>query len=83
MKIDRVRIKFRRDLIPMRILEVTAFVLLILNTPIPSGRSTFISDAVQLTSIAAVADAKCRLHLLRFLRDDVDDAALCIRAVEG
>ena len=83
MEIDRVRIKFRRDLIPMRILEVAAFVLLILNTPIPSSHSAFISDAVQLTSIAAVADAECRLHLLRFLRDDVDDAALCIRAVEG
>ena len=67
----------------MRILEVTALILLVLNTPIPTVRAAFVCRAIELATIAAIADAECRLHSPRLLRNDVDDAALCIRAIEG
>ena len=79
---DRVGIQMGWHFISVRVFKIVALVLLVFHTPIPSRLSTFVSDAVQLTSIAAVADTECRLHLLRFLRNDVDDAPLCVRAVE-
>ena len=66
----------------MCILEFSALILLVFHAPIPAVFTAGIRDAVLLTAIAAVADAERRLHPLCLLRDDVDDAALGIRAVE-
>ena len=68
--------------ITVSILEVPALILLVLDAPVPSALTARIRDAVLLTPIAAVADAERRLHPRCLLRDDVDDAALRIRAVE-
>ena len=67
----------------MRILEVSALILLVFDAPIPAVFTAGIRDAVLLTTVATVADADRRLHPLCLLRNDVDDAALGIRAVEG
>ena len=78
VNIDRVGIQFRWCLVSMRVLEVTALVLLVLDTPIPAVRTALICHAIELATIAAVADAERCLHSLRLLRDDVDDTPLCI-----
>ena len=83
MQADGVCIELRRRCIAVRILEVSALILLVFDAPIPSVRTAGIRDAVLLTTVAAVADADRRLHPLCLLRNDVDDAAFGIRAVEG
>ena len=66
----------------MPVFEVVALVLLILEPPIKTVLAALVSNAIELLAEAAISRLNRRFRILRLLRDDVDDAALGIRAVK-
>ena len=66
----------------MPVFEVVALVFLILEPPVKTVLASLVGNAVELLAEAAVSRLNRRLRVLRLLRDDIDDAALGIRAVK-
>ena len=82
MEIDGIGIEFGRRRFAIAVLEVAALILLVLHAPIPAVFRPLMRHAVKLFAETAVGSLKRRLLSRDLLRNDVDDAALCIRTVK-
>ena len=66
----------------MAVFEVVALVLLVLEPPIKTVLAALVGNTVELLAEAAVSRLNRCFRVFRLLRDNVDDAALGVRAVE-